>query len=298
MATDLLELFDPIVDHSVNNSEHLDDNSLSTTDPEQSLVIPKQSGQTPLTNGHHLIVEEDPVLKDDNTNLQSTPNYSGVVIASAPTPKYLENGTHIAERTEEKPPSMDAGNLPSSKNSEKSNIKEAEQKSESTIAATAPKKEKLAVKFNSLPKVYNVAQLEEDLEAQGDTKGQEDADLIRSDRGSVRGWTNQVRKNRAAFLGKVAETKLSPRMRKIIEEEAPNEELGIKGKIVIYMTSLTAVRDTYSKSCSLLEIFHNHRVVYKTKDTYLHPKYKKELKERLNNRKVTIPQVRVVYICM
>lgn len=298
MATDLLELFDPIVDHSVNNSEHLDDNSLSTTDPEQSLVIPKQSGQTPLTNGHHLIVEEDPVLKDDNTNLQSTPNYSGVVIASAPTPKYLENGTHISERTEEKPPSMDARKLLSLKNSEKSNTKEAEQRSESTTAATAPKKEKLAVKFNSLPKVYNVAQLEEDLEAQGDTKGQEDADLIRSDRGSVRGWTNQVRKNRAAFLGKVAETKLSPRMRKIIEEEAPNEELGIKGKIVIYMTSLTAVRDTYSKSCSLLEIFHNHRVVYKTKDTYLHPKYKKELKERLNNRKVTIPQVRVMYICM
>ena len=217
MATDLLELFDPIVDHSVNNSEHLDDNSLSTTDPEQSLVIPKQSGQTPLTNGHHLIVEEDPVLKDDNTNLQSTPNYSGVVIASAPTPKYLENGTHISERTEEKPPSMDARKLLSLKNSEKSNTKEAEQRSESTTAATAPKKEKLAVKFNSLPKVYNVAQLEEDLEAQGDTKGQEDADLIRSDRGSVRGWTNQVRKNRAAFLGKVAETKLSPRMRKIIE---------------------------------------------------------------------------------
>lgn len=81
-----------------------------------------------------------------------------------------------------------------------------------------------------------------------------------------------------------------------MQEEAPNEDERRKGKIVIYMTSLTAVRDTYSQCCTLLEIVHNHNVRYQTKDIYLHPKYKKELKERLQSRMVTVPQVSEVLV--
>ena len=76
-----------------------------------------------------------------------------------------------------------------------------------------------------------------------------------------------------------------------MQEEAPNKDERRKGKIVIYMTSLTAIRETYSHCCTVLEIIHNHNVRYQTKDIYLHPKYKKELKERLQSRKVTVPQV-------
>ena len=73
----------------------------------------------------------------------------------------------------------------------------------------------------------------------------------------------------------------------------PNKEEGKKGKIVIYMTSLAAIRDTYTNCNMVLEIFHNHNVVYKTKDIFLHPNYKKELKERMQLKKITVPQVRI-----
>lgn len=60
----------------------------------------------------------------------------------------------------------------------------------------------------------------------------------------------------------------------------------------MYMTSLSAVRDTYTECRSVVLMLRGHRVPVQQKDIMLHDEYHKELKERLDDDMVvTVPQV-------
>lgn len=74
------------------------------------------------------------------------------------------------------------------------------------------------------------------------------------------------------------------------QEESPDAE-GRGGKIVVYMTSLSAIRDTYKECRSVLLILRGHRVPVQQKDIMLHEEYHMELKERVEDDKVVVPQV-------
>ena len=75
-----------------------------------------------------------------------------------------------------------------------------------------------------------------------------------------------------------------------VQEESPDAE-GRGGKIVVYMTSLSAVRDTYGECRKVVLMLRGHRVSVQQKDIMLHDEYHKELKERLDDETVTVPQV-------
>ena len=67
---------------------------------------------------------------------------------------------------------------------------------------------------------------------------------------------------------------------------------GKRGQVVIYVTSVQAVRSTYEECRQVVQILRNMRVDFQQKDIFLHPDYRKELMERLATDKPTVPQVR------
>lgn len=67
---------------------------------------------------------------------------------------------------------------------------------------------------------------------------------------------------------------------------------GKSGKIVVYVTSMHAVRETFEQCQFVLQTLRNHQVVFTSKDIYLHPDYSEELRLRLGDPdNITVPQV-------
>ena len=62
--------------------------------------------------------------------------------------------------------------------------------------------------------------------------------------------------------------------------------------MVVYVTSVQAVRSTYDECKRVIQILRNMNVMFQQKDIFLHPDYRKELQERLGIDTPTVPQVR------
>ena len=60
---------------------------------------------------------------------------------------------------------------------------------------------------------------------------------------------------------------------------------------MVYTTSLSAIRDTYKECRAVNLMLRGHCVMIQQKDIMLHEEYHKELKERLDDDTVTVPQV-------
>ncbi|XP_065846174.1 glutaredoxin domain-containing cysteine-rich protein 1-like [Oscarella lobularis] len=113
---------------------------------------------------------------------------------------------------------------------------------------------------------------------------------IRSKRGTVRGFENKVSTSLAALQKRATDETQSSRVLRLMEEERADAD-GRGGKIVVYMTSLSAVRETYQQCRVVLLTFRTHRVRVQQKDIMLHDEYHDELKERLGRDDVVVPQV-------
>lgn len=62
--------------------------------------------------------------------------------------------------------------------------------------------------------------------------------------------------------------------------------------MVLYTTSVRAVRKTHEMCKEVLHILQAHQVALTVKDVFLHPDYAKELSERMgSNSRETLPQV-------
>ena len=65
-----------------------------------------------------------------------------------------------------------------------------------------------------------------------------------------------------------------------------------KGKIVVYTTSMTVVRETYDRCKVARNILQNHMVRYEERDLYMSLDHQKELRERLDtDQQVLLPQI-------
>ena len=232
MATDLLQLFDPISDPIPVEDKRLDENSLQNGETGQPLTTNTEDNHKPLTNGHHNHVigqSEESVTVEESANLESSVknsehsldnqvNGTGTVESKVESSGIAVNGVSDSTAGGGKHTTValstgSNGNKEGGHDYNETRLNGTDEPEDSQ--KPKEKKEKLAVKFNSLPRVYDV---EKDAAELVQTIGNNaEKDLIRSDRGSVRGWTDQVRKNRATFLGKVAESKMSPRMRRVVE---------------------------------------------------------------------------------
>ena len=62
--------------------------------------------------------------------------------------------------------------------------------------------------------------------------------------------------------------------------------------MVVYVTSVQAVRSTYDECKRVIQILRNMNIMFQQKDIFLHPDYRKELTERLGIDTPTVPQVR------
>lgn len=76
-----------------------------------------------------------------------------------------------------------------------------------------------------------------------------------------------------------------------MQAECENEADGRRGQVVVYVTSVQAVRSTYEECRRVVQILRNMHVAFQQKDVFLHPDYRKELMERLRVDKPTVPQV-------
>ena len=63
--------------------------------------------------------------------------------------------------------------------------------------------------------------------------------------------------------------------------------------MVVYVTSVQAVRSTYDECRQVVQMLRNMHVAFQQKDVFLHPDYRKELTERLGIDKPTVPQVSI-----
>ena len=70
---------------------------------------------------------------------------------------------------------------------------------------------------------------------------------------------------------------------------------GKRGQVVVYVTSVQAVRSTYEECRQVVQILRNMRVAFQQKDIFLHPDYRKELMERLVTDKPIVPQVSICH---
>lgn len=63
--------------------------------------------------------------------------------------------------------------------------------------------------------------------------------------------------------------------------------------MVLYVTSLKAIRETHERCKQALHILQAHRIQFTTKDVFLHPDYSTELAERMGSSSttITLPQV-------
>lgn len=105
--------------------------------------------------------------------------------------------------------------------------------------------------------------------------------------GSVRGVDGGVEKILKALRRKSERVSSSPVLRRLREEEEEEEESQDgecgkkKGKVVLYVTSVKAIRKTHEMCKQVLHILRALQVSITVKDVFLHPDYSKELAERL-----------------
>lgn len=76
----------------------------------------------------------------------------------------------------------------------------------------------------------------------------------------------------------------------------PDDNDGRMGKVVLYVTSVQAVRETHKLCKQVVHILKSRRVVFIQKDVFLHPDYGRELSERMEreeeDERIALPQVR------
>ena len=80
-----------------------------------------------------------------------------------------------------------------------------------------------------------------------------------------------------------------------LQAECANEVDGKRGQVVVYVTSVQAVRSTYEECRQVVQMLRNMRVAFQQKNIFLHPDYRKELMERLALDKPTVPQVSICH---
>ncbi|KAL5012302.1 hypothetical protein ScPMuIL_010853, partial [Solemya velum] len=103
------------------------------------------------------------------------------------------------------------------------------------------------------------------------------AKQIVSSKGTVRGFRNRVRAGIVTFL----EQQNGHRAFRHKE----------KGKIIIYTTSMSVIRQTSDRCRVVKKILQNHMIRYEEKDLFMNKEHQKELVERLNTNRVILPQV-------
>lgn len=101
--------------------------------------------------------------------------------------------------------------------------------------------------------------------------------LIVSSRGSIRGCKNRVRAGIATFIEQ------NGFARNYRQEE--------KGKIVVYTTSMTTVREAADRCKAVRHILQTHMVRYEEKDLFMSAENQKELRDRLGLSAIHVPQV-------
>ncbi|KAL4229799.1 Glutaredoxin domain-containing cysteine-rich protein 1 [Mactra antiquata] len=100
---------------------------------------------------------------------------------------------------------------------------------------------------------------------------------IVSQRGSVRGYKNRVRAGIATFIEQNGYSR--------------NYRQTEKGKIIVYTTSMTVVRESADKCKSIRHILQTHMVRYEERDMFMSDENQKELRERLGQSAINIPHV-------
>ncbi|XP_006818789.1 glutaredoxin domain-containing cysteine-rich protein 1-like [Saccoglossus kowalevskii] len=109
---------------------------------------------------------------------------------------------------------------------------------------------------------------------------QDEEDIV-SRNGTVRGVRNRVRVGVSQFEFRPLHTSSRQRARK--------EEIG---KIIVYTTSMSIIRDTYEKCRFVKRLFQNHRVKFEERDIYLNKNNQQDLQERLGpDQPLVVPQV-------
>ncbi|XP_020284334.1 glutaredoxin domain-containing cysteine-rich protein CG31559-like isoform X2 [Pseudomyrmex gracilis] len=103
-----------------------------------------------------------------------------------------------------------------------------------------------------------------------------DKEAIRSAKGTVRGVKNRVRAGIATFLQ-------TPTSKAYVERE--------KGKVVLYMTSLGIVRETFTNCMKMKQILWTNMVKYDEADLFRDTDLQTELKDRINLEVLTLPQL-------
>ena len=74
-----------------------------------------------------------------------------------------------------------------------------------------------------------------------------------------------------------------------------DDDEGRQGKVVLYVTSVQAVRETHELCKQAVHILKSRRVMFLQKDVFLHPDYGRELSERMEreeDERIALPQVR------
>lgn len=108
--------------------------------------------------------------------------------------------------------------------------------------------------------------------------------------GSLRGVEGGVERILNALRQNKERTTISPALRRLRDEE--RGEHGKRGKVVLYMTSIKAIRKTHERCKQILLLLQAHQVALTVKDVFLHPDYGKELHERMSGFKdISLPQL-------
>lgn len=100
---------------------------------------------------------------------------------------------------------------------------------------------------------------------------------ILSSRGSIRGVKNRVRAGIATFVQQNGYSR--------------NYSLTERGKIIVYTTSMTTVREAAERCKVVRHILQTHMVRYEERDLFMSAENQKELKERLGQSAITVPHV-------
>ncbi|XP_055524069.1 uncharacterized protein LOC129717863 [Wyeomyia smithii] len=101
---------------------------------------------------------------------------------------------------------------------------------------------------------------------------------IRSNKGTVRGVKNRVRNGIATFL-----QMQQANIKNFKEKDA--------GKVVVYTTSMGIVRETYAKCANVKQILRTLLVKFEERDVFMSNDYQQEIKERMQNESIQVPQV-------
>ncbi|XP_058819769.1 uncharacterized protein LOC131682356 [Topomyia yanbarensis] len=101
---------------------------------------------------------------------------------------------------------------------------------------------------------------------------------IRSNKGTVRGVKNRVRNGIATFL-----QMQQANMKNYKEKDA--------GKVVVYTTSMGIVRETYTKCANVKQILRTLLVKFEERDVFMSSDYQQEIKDRMQNEAINVPQV-------